>query len=92
MEIVINSVVFMFVLSVGLGLMIAVFARVFEVKVDPRIEKIIDILPGYNCGACGYSGCEQYAEAVVNDNEAQNKCAPGGVEVVEKIKTVMSEK
>ena len=36
----------------------------FHVKVDPRVEAVVNVLPGANCGGCGYVGCRQYAEAV----------------------------
>ncbi len=50
----------------------------FHVEVDPRVEAINEALPGANCGGCGFIGCSDYAEAVVNNNEAVNKCPVGG--------------
>ena len=38
--------------------------RVFHVVVDPKVEEINNALPQANCGACGYVGCSEYAEAV----------------------------
>ena len=38
--------------------------RKFYVYVDPKIVEINDVLPGANCGGCGYVGCGEYAEAV----------------------------
>lgn len=71
----------------GVGLALA--AKRFSVKVDPRVEHVKDVLAGAHCGACGYPGCEQYAEAVVkNPDVAPNLCTPGGAraaEVVAKI-------
>jgi len=49
----------------------------FYVEVDPRINAIMDALPGANCGGCGFIGCGEYAEAVV-DGAAINKCTVGG--------------
>ena len=50
----------------GLGL--AVVSKKFAVASnDERIEEIIDVLPGANCAACGYSGCVAYATEVVNE-------------------------
>ncbi|MCK5798547.1 MAG: electron transporter RnfB, partial [Deltaproteobacteria bacterium] len=37
-------------------------ANKFHVPVDIRIEEINDVLPGANCGGCGYVGCNEYAE------------------------------
>ena len=48
-----------------LGLILAIAERVFEVQVDPRIEGVYERLPHYNCGACGYPGCQAFAEGLV---------------------------
>ncbi len=47
---------------------------VFKVDKDERIDKIADILPGANCGGCGYAGCGALAEAVVKDGVSASKC------------------
>jgi len=52
--------------------------RAFHVEVDPRIHVANDVLPGANCGGCGYVGCGEYAEAVVFENAQVNKCTVGG--------------
>ena len=68
----------------GLGLIfgagLAYAARKFAVEVDPKVEHIIEILPGANCGACGQPGCSAFAEAVVAGRIPPNKCVPGGQE------------
>jgi Na+-translocating ferredoxin:NAD+ oxidoreductase RNF subunit RnfB len=78
----------------GIGL--ALTAQRFAVKIDPRIEKVKDVLAGAHCGACGYPGCEQYAEAVVkNEDVPPNLCTPGGaraLEAVARITGKMAEK
>ena len=90
-SIVINSVLVMLIVSLLFGLMIAIFAKIFEVKQDPRIKSIIDALPGYNCGACGYPGCANYAEAIIEDNDIPTKCKPGGAEVAAAIKEILEK-
>ncbi len=50
----------------------------FHVEVDPRIEAILEVLPGANCGGCSYVGCGEYAEAIVNQGAPVDACAPGG--------------
>ena len=47
----------------GTGLSLA--NKKFAVNTDPRIEKILALLPGANCGSCGYPGCSGLAEAIV---------------------------
>ncbi len=79
--------------SLGLifGLILAFASKVFPVTVDERIEKIIKVLPGANCGACGQPGCSGYATAIVNEGKDLNLCAPGGPAVVEKIAQIMGK-
>ena len=51
----------------------------FGVKKDETAEAIRDCLPGVNCGACGYSGCDSYAAALSKkETESTNLCVPGG--------------
>lgn len=69
----------------GLGFVaaavLAVASRVFHVEEDPRVEAVMDALPGANCGGCGYAGCEGYAIAVVNDPAvAASLCVAGSAE------------
>jgi RnfABCDGE-type electron transport complex B subunit len=61
----------------------------FHVEVDPRIEAINDVLPGANCGGCGYVGCGEYAEAIVNEDAPVDKCAPGGENCAAAIAQIM---
>ena len=68
-----------------MGGMLAFAAKKFHVEVDPRVEKVIGILPGANCGGCGYAGCAAYAEAVVINGEKETLCAPGGPSVCQEL-------
>lgn len=85
------SVIVMLAASLFLGLLVVIFAKVFEVKVDPRVEAINAVLPAFNCGGCGYPGCINYAAAIVEQNEHVNKCTPGGPATAEKIKQILME-
>jgi len=67
------------------GLLLGYIAKVLKIKVDERVKAIEEILPGANCGACGYPGCSGYASAIINENAPINLCAPGGEEVMRKI-------
>jgi len=64
-------------------------SKVMFVKVDERVEKIRNCLPGANCGACGFSGCDGYAVALVEDGLATNLCPPGGVSTLEQINEIL---
>lgn len=71
-------------LIAGLGLAIA--SKVMAVPVDEKAEQIRECLPGANCGACGFSGCDGYA-AALSKGETTNTalCAPGGNDVSRQI-------
>lgn len=71
------------------GIMLGIAAKIFAVKKDERIEKIEEILPGANCGGCGFAGCSGYASAVVNDGAAVNLCSAGGNDAAKKIGEIM---
>ncbi|AKJ64419.1 RnfABCDGE type electron transport complex subunit B [Kiritimatiella glycovorans] len=52
--------------------------RAFHVEVDPRVSAVLDALPGANCGACGYVGCGEYAEAAASGEAPPDLCPVGG--------------
>lgn len=66
--------------GVGLtfGTLIAAANRKLKVWEDPRIDALNDILPGANCGACGYAGCRAFAEAAVAGTVAPAGCTVMG--------------
>ena len=69
------------ILGVGLG----IAARRFAVAVDPREEEIMNILPGANCGACGFPGCQAYCSSLIIGEVPVNACPVGGGEVSSKL-------
>ena len=79
--------------GVGLafGLLLAWSSLAFAVKVDQRILQVKAVLPGVNCGACGQSGCESFAEAVVAGRAKINGCPVGGEGVARKVAQVLGQ-
>lgn len=71
------------------GVLLTVAAKIFHVETDERVEKICGILPQANCGACGFAGCADYADAIVNKGAASNLCRPGGSECSAKIAEIL---
>ena len=68
-------------LAIGIlcALLLTVASKYFGVKDDERAAAIREALPGANCGACGYSGCDAYAKALSDGScEKTNLCVPGG--------------
>src|SRR5699024_853701 len=74
------------------GLILAFASKAFAVEKDPREEAIAEVLPGANCGGCGYPGCAGYAAAVAAGKAATNCCAAGGDAVTAKISEIMGVK
>jgi electron transport complex protein RnfB len=66
------------VLGLVFGLALAATALRFQVPVNALVEAVREQLPSANCGACGFAGCQAYAEAVVERSDVgPNLCAPG---------------
>lgn len=66
----------------AIGLLCAAFlylvAKKFAVHEDPRIDQVEELLPGANCGACGHSGCRDFAVKCVTENSLSGKFCPVG--------------
>ena len=76
-----TSIIILFGLGLLASVVLAVASRVFYIKEDPRVEAVLEVLPGANCGGCGFAGCEGYAAAVVNDPKIPaNSCCAGGAQ------------
>jgi Na+-translocating ferredoxin:NAD+ oxidoreductase subunit B len=72
-------------LGLTFGALIALAHRKLWVWEDPRIDGVADLLPGANCGACGYAGCRAFAEAAVNGQVEPAKCTVMGAEMREEV-------
>ena len=77
------------VMGLVAGILLTVVSKLFEVKTDPRTEEVNEALPQINCGACGYSGCSDYAKAIVEKGAPTNLCRPGGAKVAAKVNDIM---
>ena len=72
------------------AVLLTVSSIYFGVKEDERVAAVRDCLPGANCGACGFSGCDGYAKALgdgATDNP--NLCVPGGDNTAKEIASIM---
>ena len=72
-----------------IGFFLCFSAEKFKVEVDPREEAIMGVLPGNNCGGCGYAGCSGLAAAIVNGEAPCNQCPVGGDEVGNQVAEIM---
>jgi len=83
------AVVVLGVLGLIFGAVLAIASKVFAVKVDERLPKLVECLPGANCGGCGYAGCQAYAQAVIDGKAQIGLCAAGGAEASAKMSKIM---
>ena len=86
---VILSVIVAGLLGASFGFILAIAAEKFKVETDPRVERVLEAMPGANCGGCGYPGCGGYAAAIVLKNADTTLCAPGGPEVSGRVAEIM---
>lgn len=80
----------------GLGILCAIIlvlaAKYMHVAEDERFPAIRACLPGANCGACGYTGCDEYAKALIANPELKcNLCVPGGDDASKKLSEVLGK-
>jgi RnfABCDGE-type electron transport complex B subunit len=89
----INNILLATVSLGGMGLLfgagLAFASQKFAVEVDPRAVEIRDALPGANCGACGFPGCDGFANAVVSGKAPIGGCPVGGAETASKLAQIM---
>ncbi len=76
-------------LGVVFGLLLGVAGKKFAVVKDERVSAVRAVLGGANCGACGYAGCDAFAEAVVAGKAKPNGCTPGGTKTAGAIAAIM---
>ena len=78
---------FLVVGAIGLlaSVLIAVMSRFFGVEENQTVKAVRACLPGVNCGACGYKGCDDYAVAVAEGTAKPNLCVPGAESTAEEL-------
>ncbi len=84
-------IAFSVVTAVGLisGVLLALASHFLYVKEDETVLKIRECLPGVNCGACGYAGCDDYAKAISDGSAKTNLCIPGADAVSKDISEIL---
>lgn len=74
-----------------LGLLLAVASKYLAVKEDPRVGQVTKMLPGANCGGCGFAGCSGMADSIVNNgNKNLSGCRPCKPEAKQAIKDYLA--
>ncbi|MBQ5390486.1 MAG: RnfABCDGE type electron transport complex subunit B, partial [Clostridia bacterium] len=77
--------------AVGLiaAVLLTLAAHFMHVEEDETAKQIRECLPGANCGACGYTGCDSYAQALADGAAKPNLCVPGGADIAGKLSEVL---
>ncbi|KIL99051.1 Electron transport complex protein RnfB [Paramagnetospirillum magnetotacticum MS-1] len=71
------------VMGVTLGAVLGTAAKLLAVPNNPIEEELQNLLPGSQCGQCGFVGCAQYAAALAKGGTPVTLCAPGGKATIE---------
>ena len=77
------------VIGILAGVLLAVASHFFKVEEDETVKTVREALPGSNCGACGFAGCDSYAEAVANGKAEANLCVPGAATVAASLSEIL---
>ncbi len=88
---IIYAVALLGALGLLFGIILSLASIFFHVQQDERVGQITEILPGANCGACGFAGCEAYAKAVVEGVANPGGCAPGGEKAASAISEIIGK-
>jgi RnfABCDGE-type electron transport complex B subunit len=86
------AIILLGIIGASAAFILFVLSKRFEVKEDPRIAQVLDVLPGANCGGCGYPGCGGFAVACVKAESLEDlSCPVGGVDVMKNVATIMGK-
>lgn len=78
-------------IAILLGLAIGIANKYLEVKAHPLVETVYEMLPHFNCGACGTPGCMANAEEIVFKNQPLTSCKPGTAVMRKNIQKVLDD-
>ncbi len=91
MQIIIITTLVIAVIGIVVGAGLVFTGKKFHVDVDERESAVRECLPGNNCGACGFAGCDALAAAIAAGNASVNACPVGGAPVAQKIGKIMGQ-
>ena len=90
MSIIIYSVLVLVLTGIISAVILYFVARKFKVVEDPRIDLVVEKLPGANCGGCGFAGCRSLADAIVKAESLETlRCPVGGDKVSKEIASLL---
>ena len=72
------------------GILLALLSHLLHIEDDKTVKAVRETLPGINCGACGFRGCDEYAAALVEGKAKPNLCVPGAEAATEEIGRILN--
>jgi len=86
------AVITLSIIGVLSAIILYFIAQKFKVIEDPRIDLVAELLPGANCGGCGFAGCRNFAENIVKNESLENMfCPVGGNDLLKQIGPVIGQ-
>ena len=85
MNMITGALLLMGITGAFLGVIIALFARIFRTASDSRVELVQELLPGANCGGCGKAGCADFAKSVIAGENPPSRCPVSSQEQINAI-------
>ena len=89
MQIILITTIVITVIGIIVAAALVFVSNRFHVEADERVTAIREALPGNNCGACGYAGCDAMSEAIASGEAPVNACPVGGAPVADRIAEIM---
>lgn len=74
----IAAVLSLTVLGAALGVVLGIANRYLQVEGNPVVDELAALMPGSNCGQCGFPGCAGAAAAIADGSAPPTCCPPGG--------------
>ena len=90
-KLLIISVAVMAALGTLIGIGLSFAYRKLKVEEDPNLKKILETLPGLNCGACGYASCEEFAKNLKEGKTPLDGCKVGGEKLAKELKSLLGK-
>jgi len=89
MDTIVLTIVSVTVIGALCAVILSVASKIMSVKGNALVANLRELMPGANCGACGFAQCEEYATAIAEGGAAANKCVLGGDELAKAISELM---
>ncbi len=86
---VISAIISLTSLGLFLGIMLSLAARFFKVESSPVVDELEALMPGSQCGQCGFPGCRPAAEALAAGDAQVTLCPPGGSALAEQFAAIL---